>query len=117
MDKQKIKTHKIDYHILLSKKYLDYFFICISILLGCYLNWSYPQIGFFVLMVWLVLRPVKSHILAKISFVALILVPILLILRRHEKAEDFAVTAFIFLFFSVVMTIYENMEQSKKRIK
>lgn len=100
--------------IYFSKKYLDLVIFFFAVILGAYLNWGYKEIAAFLLVIYLILNPVKSEIIAKAALASLTFVPFLLVMRRSEKAEDFATIAYGFLVLTVVMAIYENLQEKQK---
>lgn len=97
----------------LKLKYFNYLVLTFTLIFGIYLNWSLKEIGGLLFLVYVMLWEPKSEKLAKGALYALALVPILLILRRETRAEEFAEIAYILLSFTILMAFWEMKKQKR----
>jgi len=111
--KNLIKVNNLDQY--LTKKYFDYAIIVFAILLGFYLKWDMENIFLFAFIIWLILNPVQSSVLAKVALVFLSFTPLLLIIKREAQAEKVAILAYYFLVLTVIFAIIEF--KSEKLLK
>lgn len=96
----------------LKKKYFDYGLVAFSFLLGFYLRWEMQNILFFSFVIWIILNPQSSRFLASVTLYFLAFTPLLIIIKREDHAEKFAIYAYYFLALTVIFAIIEH-----KRIK
>ena len=101
----------------LTKKHFDYGLVAFSLLLGFYLKWDMQNILSFSFVIWIILNPISSQLLAKGALVFLSFVPLLLIIKRESRAEQFAIFAYYFLVLTVIMAIIEYKKEQNKKIK
>jgi len=106
-----LRENKFDQY--LTKKYLDCALIVFSLLFGFYLQWDIQNIALFSYAIWIVLNPISSRILARVALYLLFFVPLLLIIKRNNQAEQFAVFAFYFLILTLIMAIIEFKKKRK----
>lgn len=97
------------------KTYFDYFLVIFSIFLGIFLNKGTLQIAFFAFVIWQILYPLPSRILAKILIFFLFLTPIVFVIGQDNRADELAVAAYYFMVFTLIMLIIET--RNKKRLK
>jgi len=90
-----------------TKKYFDYGIVAFALLLGFYLKWDMENVVLFTFIIWIILNPISSQILAKIALVFLSFTPLLLIIRREAQAEQFAIFTYYFLVLTVIFAIIE----------
>jgi len=90
-----------------TKQYLDYFLVVFSLLLGFYLKWDILNVIIFSFIIWIILNPISSRILARMSLCGLVFVPLLLIFHRDDIAEQFAVFSYYFLVLTLIAMIIE----------
>lgn len=104
---------KFDFQSFLKEEYFNYLVLTFTLIFGIYLNWSLKEIGGLLFLVYVMLWEPKSEKLAKGALYALALVPILLILRRETRAEEFAKIAYILLSFTILMAFWEMKKQKR----
>lgn len=108
-----LSHNELDQYI--TKKYFDYGLIAFSLLLGFYLKWDMQNVLVFSFVIWIILNPISSQLLAKWALISLLFVPLLLTMRRENRAEQFAVLAYYFLVLAVITAIIEfKKEQNLK---
>ena len=108
--KFKIFLRDNDLNRYLTKKYFDYGLTLLSILLGFFLNWEIQNILVFSFVIWIILNPIASRILARIALYCLAFIPLLLLINRVDRAEQLAILAYYFL----ILTIITGMIEFKK---
>ena len=91
----------------LIKKYLDFCIIIFSALLGLYLGWGILDILMFLFTVWVILNPVSSKFLARVTLLILLFIPILLAIHVYDRADQFTVLAYNFMVLTIIMMIIE----------
>lgn len=99
----------------LTKKYFDYCLVVFSLLLGFYLRWDSGNIALFTFVIFIILNPISSQVLAKIALFFLFFMPMLLIIGRDTRAEQFATFAYIFLVLTAITALVEH--KSERLIK
>lgn len=110
-----LTDNKLDQY--LTKKYFDYGLIAFSLLLGFYLKWDMQNVLIFSFVIWIILNPISSQLLARGALVLLSLVPLLLIIKRENRAEQFAIFAYYFLVMTVAVAIIEFKKEQKRKEK
>lgn len=108
-----LHDNKLDQY--LTKKYFDYGLIAFSLLLGFYLRWNMQNVFVFSFVIWIILNPISSKLLARAALYFLVFVPLLLIMRRDDRAEQFAILAYYFLILTVIMAIVEFKKEQKRK--
>lgn len=106
-----LKENDLDQY--LTKKYFDYGLVVFSVLLGFYLHWDLQSVLVYSFVIWIILNPVSSQFLAKGALIFLSFVPLLLIMHREDRAEEFAILAYYFLVLTVIMAIVEFKREEK----
>lgn len=100
---------------MLSRKWEGGYLI-LGLGLGLYFNWTAVEILFFLFFLWTLLGPIASRYLALLTIVFFSFVPFLLIFKRPERAEEFAIYAYYFFGMAVLRAILEvKAEQVKKK--
>jgi len=113
LTKNFLRDNKLDQY--LTKKYIDYGLVTFSLILGFYLRWDMQNIFVFSFVIWIILNPISSRVLARVALFFLIFVPLLLVMRRDDRAEQFAILSYYFLVLTAIMAITEfKKEQAKK---
>jgi hypothetical protein len=98
----------------LTKKYFNYFIIGFFGLLGLYLNWDANMMVAGLALVWLLLFPLKSQVLAKLAILFLAMTLIMLTLNRNGRAEIFSELAFLLLIISVITACFFERDRLEK---
>ena len=75
--------------------------------MGIYFQWGIMNTLIFFVLIGIILRPVRSQILAFPALFFLVLTPFALILKFEAVAENLAIYAYYFLVLTVIMGIYE----------
>lgn len=96
---------------LFSQTNINYFLIIISIILGIYLNWEIINVLVFAFVIWLILYPLPSQVLAKVALALIILLPIMLIIKRGAAIDKYAVLVYAFLILAAISQFYEKTEK------
>jgi hypothetical protein len=96
-----------DFVSIIRKRKKDALFVCVGILLGILLDWTIIEVAIFAIFLWSLLGPIQSRFLAVPALFFLTVTPILLILGRETRAEEFAVYAYYFLAMTVIRGIIE----------
>lgn len=112
---------KFDIKALVSRRKLDLGILFGSIIFGILLNWDAVEIIIFAVFIWSIIGPILSRYLALPAIFFLSFTPILLLLNREERAEEFAVYAYYFLVMTVIRGIIEvrnekNSEENTKKL-
>lgn len=108
-------TRHYNFKKYFTKKCINYGIVSFAILLGFYLKWGIDSVALFAFIIWIILCPITSPILARIALIFLLFTPLLLIIKRDSQAEKFAMFAYVFLVLTVVTAVME--QRSKKLIK
>lgn len=110
-----LKDNQLDRY--LTKNNFDYGLIVFSLFLGFYLKLDMQNILFFSFIVWIIINPISSRLLARGTLICLSFVPLLLIIKRDSRAEQFAIMAYYFLVLTVIMAIIEFCKEQNSKIK
>ena len=103
---------------IIIKNKVDVSLLIGAMLLGIFLDWGNIEIIIFTIFIGSILRPIASKYFAIPALFFLSITPFLLILKREERAEEFAVYAYYFLVMAVLMGIYEiRRDEANKRAK
>lgn len=86
---------------------IDVAMLFAAVLLGIFFDWGIPEVIIFAIFVGIILRPISSRYLALPALFFLSFTPILLVLDREKRAEEFAVYAYYFLVMAVIRGIIE----------
>lgn len=98
---------------VIRRKY-DVAFMIAGVFLGIWFNWTTVEILIFLVFLWSILGPIASRFLALPALFFLVTVPVLLTLKRDERAEEFAVYAYYFLVMAVIRAIIEVRNEGKE---
>lgn len=98
---------KFDIQEFITRRKVDAGLILVSIIFGTLLNWDVIEIIFFAVFIWSIVGPIASRYLAFPALFFLSFTPILLVLDRAERAEEFAIYAYYFLVMAVIRGIIE----------
>ena len=101
--------------VYLTEKNLHYCLVIFSFLLCQYYNWEIQSSLVFSFVIWMILTPIQSKILIKISFFLYILVPMLLIVHKMELADQFATAAYELLLLAWVVVAWGFVQETRKR--
>lgn len=115
LDFKKTKLYIIDLFNTvynLFKKYFDHLIMGLFFLLGIYLNWGYPEIAALLLFIWIIIRPQKSVLFAKLTIICLGFTPFFLVLKKYDLAETCSIAAFVFLGFAAAMLLRESKQKN-----
>lgn len=96
-----------------TKQNFNYFVIGCFCFLGLYLNWSVKELVAVAALIWLILFPLRSQILARIAVVCLLLTLLMLIFGLGNRATGFAEIAYIFIVLMVATLLYEHYHERK----
>lgn len=93
-----------------KQKKLDYYLIAMTIAIGFYLGWSAPKVALLTFVVWQILFPIPSKILANATLLALLIFPIMIITNINNHSEDMGILIFCLLITTLIMTIIDNVK-------
>lgn len=99
---------KYDLRRFFVQRHLDYFLVMLSMALGIYLNWEITNIAMIAFIVWIILNPLSSQIMIKISLFSIFIISVMLILQKTDLAETVAIIAYYFLVLTVIVAINEH---------
>ncbi|MCX6808585.1 MAG: hypothetical protein NTW50_02875 [Candidatus Berkelbacteria bacterium] len=106
---------KNDWQKYLTKQYFGYFVLVCFGILGLFSDWNAKELVLILFLIWLVLFPLATQVLAKISALFLALTALTMALNQANRAEIFSELAYLFLILAVIMTILQfSMERKKK---
>lgn len=86
---------------------MDTVLLLVGIVLGVFLDWTMIEVAIFLIFIWSLLGPIQSRFLAIPALFFLSFTPLLLLLGRDARAEEFAVYAYYFLVMTVIRGIIE----------
>ncbi|MDH4330670.1 MAG: hypothetical protein OEV93_03910 [Candidatus Moranbacteria bacterium] len=109
----KKEIEKINLKKLLVENKKDITLVLCAVALGIFYGWSNMEVIIFALFVSSILKPVPMRFFAAIALFFLILTPVLLILERNLRAEEFAVYSYYFLIMTVIMGLIEIRKDKK----
>lgn len=89
------------------RRKVDVGFLFAGIVFGTILNWDVIKIIFFSVFIWSIVGPIASRWLALPALFFLTFTPILLLLNRETRAEEFAIYAYYFLVMAVIRAVME----------
>lgn len=92
----------------------DVGFVFAGIIFGTLLDWDMVEIVIFSVFIWSVVGPIASRYLAIPALFFLSFTPILLLLDREERAEEFAIYAYYFLVMAVIRGVIEVRAEEKR---
>jgi len=90
----------------ITQKKIDLAILLVAFLLGIYFDWTIVGTIIFVIFIAIILKPIPGRILAIPALFCLSLTPVLLILEKEVRAEEFAIYAYYFLVMAVIMEVY-----------
>lgn len=88
-----------------------YVVLCLFFLLGLYLNWRIRDIAALVFVVWLILETPRPKFFAITSLLALLLIPVLVIFGKMDRAEQIAELAFLLFGTAVILHTYFSIAE------
>ena len=95
------------------RRKMDVGFLLAGIVFGTLLNWDVIEIIFFAVFIWSIVGPIASRYLALPALFFLAFTPILLVLDREARAEEFAIYAYYFMVMAVIRGIIEVRNEKK----
>lgn len=98
---------KFDLKEFVMRRKVDVGFLFAGIVFGTLLNWDVIEIIFFAVFIWSIVGPIASRYLALPALFFLAFTPILLVLDREARAEEFAIYAYYFLVMAVIRGLIE----------
>ena len=104
MDQDK---RQFDIREFIIHRKVDVGILLVGIIFGTLLNWNVIEIVFFAVFIWSIVGPIASRWLAAPALFFLSFTPVLLLLDRETRAEEFAVYAYYFLVMAVIRGIIE----------
>ncbi|MBI2439709.1 MAG: hypothetical protein HYV45_03885 [Candidatus Moranbacteria bacterium] len=99
-------------HFVISRK-VDIVLPVLGAVLGVYFDWTMVEIIIFLIFIWSLIGPIPSRLLAGAALLFLLFTPILHLLKRPERAEEFAVYAYYFIVMAVIRGIIEIRGEGK----
>ena len=99
---------------ILRRKY-DVACMVAGAFLGIWFDWTTVEILIFLVFLWSILGPITSRFLAIPALFFLVTVPVLLTLKRDDRAEEFAIYAYYFLVMAVIRAIIEVRKEEKEK--
>ncbi len=103
---------KVKSFLVLKK--VDIGLLLLGAVLGVYFNWTMLEIIIFLIFIWSLVGPITSRLLAGVALFFLAFTPILHLLKRPERAEEFAVYAYYFIVMAVLRVIIEMRKEEKE---
>lgn len=116
-----IEAKKFDPRVFVKKRKGDIGLLLAGIVFATFLNWDVVEIIIFAVFIWSIVGPIASRYLALPALFFLSFAPILLAMKREERAEEFAIYAYYFLGMMVIRAIVEirsgkeNEQKSPKK--
>lgn len=98
---------QFDFKGFIMRRKVDVGILLAGIIFGTLLNWDVIEIAFFAVFIWSIVGPIASRWLALPALFFLTFTPILLVLNREARAEEFAIYAYYFLVMAVIRGIIE----------
>jgi len=98
---------KLDMKKLVLERKADVICLLLGVALGIYFDWSIVEIIIFLVFIWSILWSIPSRFLVGPAIFFLALTPLLLMLDRKERAEEFAIYTYYFLAMAVIRGIIE----------
>ena len=95
------------------RRKMDVGFLLAGIVFGTLLNLDVIEIIFFAVFIWSIVGPIASRYLALPALFFLAFTPILLVLDREARAEEFAIYAYYFMVMAVIRGIIEVRNEKK----
>lgn len=108
------EKRELDAYAFFRKRKGELFFLLAGLFIGIYFDWTSAQILIFLIFLWSFLGPIASRYLAVVALFFLCLTPVLLIFKRAERAEDFAIYAYYFLVMAVIRAIVESRNEENE---
>src|SRR3990167_2654413 len=102
---------------LIRERGMDSGFLLAGIVLGVFLDWNIVEIAIFAIFLWSILGPIQSRYLAWPALFFLAFTPILLVVGREVRAEEFAIYAYYFLVMAVIRGIFEIRAENDRHHK
>lgn len=100
----------------INEKKINAAIILAAIILGIFLNWGNAETVIFTIFIASILNPISSRYFAAPALFFLALTPLLLILDRQEKAEEFAIYAYYFLVIALISGFQEIRKENSDKI-
>lgn len=95
----------------------DIFLLTIGAAIGVFFNWTIVEIGIFLVFLWSFLGPLSSRFLMGCALFFLPFMPVFLLLKKPERAEEFSVYMYYFLMMAVIQGIIEIRGEKKEKIQ
>lgn len=108
--RMKQEKNVIEAGIFVRKHKLDTMLLGLSVLLGVLFDWNIVEIGIFTFFILVILGYVSLRTIGMFALFFLSFAPILFLLDREKRAEEFAVYAYYFLVMAVIRGIVELRE-------
>ena len=90
-----------------EKRKFDIFLLIIGAVIGVFFNWTIVEICIFLIFLWSFLGPLSSHFLMGGALFFLPFIPVFLLLKKPDRAEEFSVYMYYFLVMAVIRGIIE----------
>lgn len=110
----KRKNDFFDIEALVKSRRADAVVLLAGVVLGVFLDWTMIEIAIFMFFIWSIVGPIPSRFLAVPALFFLSFTPILLLLGREDRAEEFAVYAYYFLVMAVIQGIVEVRSEKRQ---
>lgn len=98
---------QFDMKKFITRRKVDVGLVLVGIIFGTLLDWDVIEIALFAVFIWSVIGPIASRYLALPALFFLAFTPVLLVLGREARAEEFSVYAYYFLVMAVIRGIIE----------
>lgn len=100
---------------LVIQRKIDLIIIGVGILLGIFFDWSMMEIIIFSIFIWAIIGPIPSRLLVGPALFFLVFTPVLLMSKREERAEEFAIYAYYFLVMAVITGVIEARKEEENQ--
>lgn len=97
----------------LHKRNLDIFFLIVGAVVGAFFNWTIVEISIFLIFLWSFLGPLTSRFLMSCALLFLPFMPVFLLLKKPERAEEFSIYMYYFLVMAAIQGIIEVRNENK----
>ena len=109
-----MKERKFDLGSFVQRRKIDIAILIVGIVFGTFLDWDVIEVAIFAVFIWSIVGPIASRYLALPALFFLAFTPVLLLMGREERAEEFAIYAYYFLIMAVIRAILEARKAPKK---
>lgn len=97
------------------QKSFDYLLVALAAAVGFYLDWSPSRVALLIFVVWQILFPIPSKILAKATMLTLLIFPVMIITNIDNRSEDLGTLIFCLFVVTLVMIIVERKSDRPER--